>query len=86
MAYDIKVCRCCGRYVDRDDAIKYSTRHYAHVRCYFDAGKPASRLALWVLKKIVREHTIPDVTIEREIHSLIAQHERVLEKAREHRL
>lgn len=38
-------CRFCE---DRAPArLKYGTRHYAHFKCFLDAGKPLSTLHAW---------------------------------------
>ena len=42
-------CRFCKELIaeDRRGYVKYGTRHYAHHRCYLDAGKSLSDLAAW---------------------------------------
>jgi len=39
-------CRFCDNWRDQG-LVKYGTRHYAHYRCYLDAGKPLSALPKW---------------------------------------
>jgi hypothetical protein len=36
-------CRFCSAMMS-DDLVKYGTRHYAHHRCYLDAGKKLADL------------------------------------------
>jgi hypothetical protein len=46
-------CRFCkGPMVPSDELVKYGTRHYAHPRCYFDAGKPLAALPLHEIEKL----------------------------------
>lgn len=39
-------CRFCDNWRDQG-LVKYSTRHYAHYKCYLDAGKKLSALPKW---------------------------------------
>ena len=39
-------CRFCDDWRDQG-LVKYGARHYAHYRCYLDAGKPLSALSKW---------------------------------------
>ena len=41
-------CRFCDNWRDQN-LIRYSTRHYAHPRCYLDAGKSIDDLRDWQL-------------------------------------
>ena len=34
----MNTCRFCKSMMS-DDLVKYGTRHYAHYKCYLDAGK-----------------------------------------------
>jgi hypothetical protein len=43
-------CRFCDNWRDQG-LVKYGTRHYAHFRCYLDAGKSLDRLASWQLEE-----------------------------------
>ena len=38
------VCKFCHEHADDDDLLRYAKRHYAHHRCYLDAGKPLNDL------------------------------------------
>ena len=38
-------CRFCGEW--RGDKVKYGVRHYAHFKCYLDAGKDLFVLSRW---------------------------------------
>jgi hypothetical protein len=42
-------CRFCQKssFDSGDDMVKYGVRHYAHFRCYLDAGKSLDDLAAW---------------------------------------
>jgi len=39
-------CRFCDNWRDQG-LVKYGVRHYAHYRCYLDAGKTLSTLPKW---------------------------------------
>lgn len=39
-------CRFCGDWKNQD-MVKYGVRHYAHFRCYLDAGKTLDDLWPW---------------------------------------
>lgn len=42
-------CRFCD---SRDQSmVKYGVRHYAHFRCYLDAGKTLDQLPAWLVRK-----------------------------------
>lgn len=44
-------CRFCPRPVtEMDDGVKYGVRHYAHFRCYLEAGKPLTDLHNWQIR------------------------------------
>ncbi len=43
-------CRLCHNYALERDCVKYAHRHYAHFRCYLDAGKPISALSVYDLE------------------------------------
>ncbi len=43
-------CRFCKEF-SRDDMIHYGVRHYAHFKCYLDAGKSLDDLHTWQLGK-----------------------------------
>jgi hypothetical protein len=42
-------CRFCKKSTleSSNDMVKYGTRHYAHFRCYLDAGKTLDQLSVW---------------------------------------
>jgi hypothetical protein len=41
-------CRFCKKSsFDGDDMVKYGVRHYAHFKCYLDAGKTLDTLSAW---------------------------------------
>lgn len=43
-------CRFCGKWElqsERTPLVHYGVRHYAHHRCYLDAGKKLSDLHAW---------------------------------------
>jgi hypothetical protein len=41
-------CRFCKKpSYDGDGMVKYGVRHYAHFKCYLDAGKKLSDLHQW---------------------------------------
>lgn len=41
-------CRFCEKgEFDADGMVKYAVRHYAHYRCFLEAGKPFSELYDW---------------------------------------
>lgn len=43
------ICRFCD---DRDQSmVQYGVRHYAHFRCYLDAGKKLSDLHAWQVRQ-----------------------------------
>ena len=44
-------CRICKKYCDEEKMVKYGPRHYAHHRCYLDAGKPLSDLPAWKVRQ-----------------------------------
>jgi len=39
-------CRFCKRWEDQN-MVQYGVRHYAHFKCYLDAGKKLSDLHAW---------------------------------------
>jgi hypothetical protein len=43
-------CRFCDDYMSQD-LVKYGTRHYAHPKCYLDAGKPLADLHKWQIEQ-----------------------------------
>lgn len=43
-------CRFCGDWKDQM-MVKYNVRHYAHFRCYLDAGKSLSDLYAWQVRQ-----------------------------------
>ena len=43
-------CRFCDDWRDQN-LVKYSTRHYAHFKCYLDAGKPLEKLPPWQIRE-----------------------------------
>jgi len=46
-------CRFCkGPLAPSDQLIKYGTRHYAHPKCYLDAGKSLEALPAWRLETL----------------------------------
>lgn len=45
--WSYRTCRFCGEIVFDDHSVKYEVRHYAHFKCYLDAGKPLSALHEW---------------------------------------
>lgn len=51
--HDFATCRFCGQDTVNasDDMVKYGVRHYAHFRCYLDAGKTLDGLFPWQLGK-----------------------------------
>lgn len=46
----LNTCRFCDSMMS-DDLVKYGVRHYAHYRCYLDAGKKLSDLQPWKIRK-----------------------------------
>lgn len=44
-------CRFCKESADEGDLVKYGVRHYAHFKCYLDAGKRLDDLRPWQAKK-----------------------------------
>ncbi len=46
MASLYNTCRFCKEF-SRDDLLKYGVRHYAHYKCYLDAGKSLDDLPDW---------------------------------------
>jgi hypothetical protein len=56
-------CRFCD---DRDQSmVKYGTRHYAHFKCYLDAGKKLTDLHSWQARqfpyRLLKERGLLDV-------------------------
>lgn len=51
--HDYATCRFCGESSlhASDDMVKYGVRHYAHFKCYLDAGKTLDSLFPWQLGK-----------------------------------
>jgi hypothetical protein len=48
MSQRFSTCRFCGESsYNTSEMVKYGTRHYAHHRCYLDAGKPLDDLPDW---------------------------------------
>lgn len=45
---DWNTCRFCKK--SEAGLLKYNVRHYAHPRCYIDAGKSLAELRPWQLK------------------------------------
>lgn len=45
-------CRLCKGYDDASRLLKYGTRHYAHPRCYFAAGRSIDGLHEWQIRNI----------------------------------
>jgi hypothetical protein len=45
---DYNHCRFCGDW--RGGKVQYGVRHYAHFKCYLDAGKKLKDLAPWKIK------------------------------------
>lgn len=46
MSYN--TCRFCKKFeTDSSRLVKYGTRHYAHFKCYLDAGKTIDGLSVW---------------------------------------
>lgn len=46
---DYNHCRFCKEW--RGDKVKYGVRHYAHFKCYLDAGKSLDDLHAWQLRQ-----------------------------------
>jgi hypothetical protein len=44
MLSDVQTCRFCKRYMGSDEGVKYGVRHWAHFKCYLDAGKDLFKL------------------------------------------
>lgn len=47
----MQTCRFCKSWKDEDSMVKYGVRHYAHFRCYLEAGKKLSDLRGWQVSK-----------------------------------
>lgn len=47
---DLNTCRFCKSMMS-DDLVKYGTRHYAHYKCYLDAGKKLEDLRPWQVRQ-----------------------------------
>lgn len=43
----MQTCRFCKSWKNEDQMVKYGVRHYAHFRCYLDAGKSLADLNDW---------------------------------------
>lgn len=46
----MSTCRFCDNWQDQG-MVKYGTRHYAHFKCYLDAGKLVDDLSAWQLSQ-----------------------------------
>jgi hypothetical protein len=46
-----RTCKFCQESASQDDLIKYGVRHYAHFKCYLDAGKTLDALHAWEIGK-----------------------------------
>lgn len=44
-------CRFCDDWKDWDGLVKYGVRHYAHFKCYLDAGKKLADLHAWQVRE-----------------------------------
>jgi hypothetical protein len=59
-------CRFCKKSSldSSEDMVKYSTRHYAHFKCYLDAGKTLDQLSAWKVAHfpyfLLKEHNLLD--------------------------
>lgn len=74
--YEINHCRFCGkseigRHGSSEKLVKYGVRHYAHHRCYLDAGKSIEELPAWKVGdfpfRLLKEHGLLD-----KAHQIIA--------------
>jgi hypothetical protein len=79
-------CRFCS---DRNQSmVKYGTRHYAHFKCYLDAGKSLSDLHAWQLRSfpyfLLKERGLLD-TVKQLLEAAQQrelQHDRFMSKVR----
>ncbi len=65
MTQNFHTCRLCDDGIMRDEGmVKYSSRHWAHYRCYLAAGKPLSALPAWKVGEfpyfLLKEHGLLD--------------------------
>jgi hypothetical protein len=46
-----RTCQFCKESDSQDNLVKYGVRHYAHFKCYLDAGKTLDTLHAWQVGK-----------------------------------
>ena len=60
-------CRICKQQADDSRLVKYAVRHYAHFRCYLEAGKSLADLSSWQVSlfpaRILKDHELLEQTI-----------------------
>jgi len=65
--YSFATCRFCGKSSlgNTDDMVKYGVRHYAHFRCYLEAGKSLTDLRDWQIVEfpalLLHKHGLTEV-------------------------
>ena len=61
-------CRFCHRSeTDHDRVIKYGTRHYAHFKCYLEAGRKIEHLSEYQVGRfpalLLKEHGLFEIAL-----------------------
>lgn len=68
----LSTCRFCdGTSSDGDNMVKYGVRHYAHFKCYLDAGKTLATLHDWQVGqfpfRLLKERGLDTEALQRRV-------------------